>query len=353
MIARFARPRLALVGAYPPPLGGCSVHVQRLNRSLDDSWTITVIDLYGRDAATERNVVRCGRRAPFNLLRAITALRAARPSVTHFHVSALRAFALAGWPLLLALPSASRSVLTIHGGAFAGEIERAAPWRRRITGALLRRFDAIIAVSEPQRQALLKLGVRPARITVVPAFVPPIAHIAEESAAVRELSGRTGAVVVCSGYAERHYGFHHVIAALELLRRRGRSVGLVLCWYNSYDKEYVASLDEELRTLPHLVFRDLPPDRFAAVLAAGTCYVRATDRDGDAVAIREASYFDRPVVASDAAPRPPGCLVYPYGDVTALAEAIETVLNDPAAGRVPAGEDGIAAIRGVYEQVSR
>ena len=353
MIARLARPRLALVGAYPPPLGGCSVHVQRLRRSLDDSWSVTVVDLYGRDDAAEQNVVRCGRRTPFNLLRAMTALRAARPTIAHFHVSALRAFAFAGWPLLAALPSASRSVLTIHGGAFAGDIERAAPWRRRITRALLQRFDAIIAVSEPQRRALLGLGVRPARITVVPAFVPPVAHIAEESTAVQALRGRTEMVVVCSGYAERHYGFHDVIAAIELLRERGRSVGLVLCWYNSYDADYVASLEEELRALPHLIFRDLPPDRFAEVLASGTCYVRATDRDGDAVAIREASYFDRPVVASDAAPRPPGCLVYPYGDVKALAQAIETVLSDPAAGRLPASEDGIAAIRDVYEQVSR
>lgn len=353
MIASLIPRRIALVGGYPPPLGGCSVHVQRLRRALADEWQVTVVDLYGRRPGAERDVVRCGNRAPFNVFRAIGALRSARPSIAHFHVSALRAFAFAGWPLLAALPSTSRSVLTIHGGAFAGEISRAPRWRRAITGALLRRFDAIVAVSAPQRDALVGLGVSPERIAVVPAFVPPVARDGAESASVGALKTRTDGVLVCSGYAQRHYGYHDVIAAVELLRERGRTIGLAVCWYNSYDAAYVAALETRLQTVPHVLFRDLPPDRFAAVLAAGTCYVRATDRDGDAVAIREASYFERPVIASDAAPRPAGCLVYPYGDVAALADAIETVLRDPSAGHIPPGEDGIAALRIVYKQVTR
>lgn len=345
---------VALVGGYPPPYGGCSVHVQRLREALDgDDWSVTVVDLYGSRSDVKRGVVRCGDRVPGNLLRAISALRLRAPHIVHVHVSAMRAFALAGWPLLLSLPRATRTVLTVHSGSFSRDWQRLPAWRRAVIGSLVRRFDRIIAVSEEQRDVLREIGVDANRVTVAAAFVPPSAVDGPESRAVASARAAGAAVVVASGFAQRHYGFHDIIAAIERLRADGKNITFALCWYRSFDPAYVAEIERKLRAVPSLVFRDVPPERFAAVLAASSCYVRATDRDGDAVAIREAAYFSRPVVASNAVVRPHGTRVYPHGEVAALAAAIDSCLNDPASGRVTLSGDGIGAVRAVYEQVAR
>jgi glycogen synthase len=354
VIAKLPSRRIMLVGGYPPPYGGCNVHVQRLRRAFDGGdWSVAVVDLYGSRGDVEPGVIRCGGRAPANLVRAVAALRRQRPRIAHVHVSAMRTFALAGWPLLWALPRTTRSVLTVHSGSFVGEVGDAPGWRRALIASLVRRFDHIIAVNEEQRNVLCEIGVDSGRITVVPAFVPPIAEDGPESRAVRSARAAGGAVVVVSGYAQRHYGFHDVIAAVGRLCAGGRNVTLAVCWYHSYDPAYLAVIEAQLRDVPSLVFRDLSPGRFAAVLAAGDCYVRATDRDGDAVAIREAAFFGRPVIASDAVARCEGVRLYSHGNVVALASAIATCLSDPEAGRVKGTADGVAAIRAVYELVSR
>ncbi len=78
-----------------------------------------------------------------------------------------------------------------------------------------------------------------------------------------------------------------------------------------------------------LALGDLPHAVALGTIALCDTFVRATRADGDAMSVREALALGRPVVASDAAVRPGGVLVYPCEDPAALAEAIERSFEAP------------------------
>ena len=56
---------------------------------------------------------------------------------------------------------------------------------------------------------------------------------------------------------------------------------------------------------------------------------RPTCTDGDAVMIREALMYGLPVIASDAAKRPEGCLVYPYDSPDIAVQILNRILSNP------------------------
>jgi glycosyltransferase involved in cell wall biosynthesis len=110
---------------------------------------------------------------------------------------------------------------------------------------------------------------------------------------------------------------------------------VAICLYNTYDDNYVGELEESASRLPGVtIFRDLSAAEFGSLLALADAYVRATNRDGDAVAIREAAHYGKPVVASDCVVRPDGCRLFRTGDPESLSEALRAVLRDAGAGIV-------------------
>jgi glycosyltransferase involved in cell wall biosynthesis len=339
--------RIALVGSYPPPYGGCSVHVQRLQRALEGDFEVEVIDVYGEPQASDgASVVRCGRR-PAGALRALGALRRSRASIVHFHVAAMDAFLWASFPLLACVSSQARPIVTVHSGSFVGSFASGPAWRRATLRAVMGRFHRIVVVNDGQRRFLEGLGVAARRIAVIPAFLPPAAvESARAGAVLASLEGRLR--LVASGYGMPHYGFHVILDALERDPVEART-GLIVCAYNSYDERYMAELAAR-RNVACRIVRDLDPAEFAWILQRCDAYVRATDRDGDAVAIREAAYFGKAVIASDCVERPAGTLLFRTGDAGSLGSALETLRHGGAARVRDDGAAGLAALLEVYRE---
>jgi glycosyltransferase involved in cell wall biosynthesis len=335
-----------LVGSYPPPFGGCSVHMARLHHALARDRSVSVVDMYGAprldDAA---GILRLGSPRALRVPRTIAALRRLRSPIVHFHASSMDAFLLIAHPMLSLLGRDSRSIVTIHGGAFVDRFKAGPGWRRGLLRGVLRRFDRVVAVNGEQEQFMAQLGVAPDRMRVIPAFLPPVAeHSGRVQAALASLA-HCERTLVTSGSGLAYYGFHVVLEGLRILRRNGRRLGLVICLYHTVDDAYIASLRAEYGDVDFTIVRDFAPPEFAALLAAAGGYVRATDRDGDAVAVREAMYFGVPVFASHCAPRPAGVIVFPTGDASALAGALTAEHAPvPAPAGAGAGFDALVAL---------
>lgn len=347
--------RVLLVGSYPPPYGGVSVHVQRLQRILAGSYLVEVIDLFSgrRPSDVQNGVHRCGAAPPANVLRAIGLLGKLHPDLVHFHVSAARNFALVGRPLLAAAGGA-HSIVTIHSGSFVADARRWLGVQRSLAARLLRRFDRVIAVNDEQRAHLQRMGVRAEIISVVPAFLPPVVEASERVARRMDEFRAAGArIVVASGSGLPHYGFHHLLDAVESFGEAKEKIALALCLYNTYDEQYVRTLDARLRSMRSVVFRDLRPEEFAYALSRADVFARPTDRDGDAVAVREAAYVRTKVVASDCVARPAGAILYRTGDAASLARALDTALADPQAGLIALDcEETTGMLLRLYEAAS-
>lgn len=345
------REKIVLVGSYPPPHHGMSVYLERLYGALSADFEVAVVDPYGLPAANDvAAVVRCG---PPRSPRALGALRRQRARVVHFHVAAMDAFLWSAYPLLFAVGRRARPLLTIHSGSFVGRFSRGPAWRRALLRDLMSRFFRIVTVSEEQYRFLRGLGVESERLRIIPAFLPPRSS---ESPRAREamaaLSGCTR-ILVASGVGLPLYGFHVLLDALAAAAGDGRS-GVLLCLYKAYDESYLSELRR--RAPPNVslaIVRDLGPDEFAWILGRCDAYVRPTDRDGDAVALREALYYGKPVVASDCVERPAGVRLFKTGDAGSLAEALATAAEPAACVERDDGRAGFAAVRELYYDALR
>jgi glycosyltransferase involved in cell wall biosynthesis len=329
--------RVVIVGSFPPPYGGIGVHIRRASDLLSEFYDIRVVDLYGRRQPTDSpKIIRCGTVTPFNLVAACFWLRFIKPDIAHFHVSATDRFAYVGSMLLQALPRRSKRIITIHSGRFVSAYANGNWLRRKVLRLLLQNFDHIIAVNHDQQALLHQIGCKPESVSVLPAFLPPSpAASSFVDELVREISKAGKRILVTSGYGQMHYGYHHIVEASKALGPDTKKIHFVLCLYNTYDEEYLGRVERELRQLVDTtICRDLTPDEFSYLLSKSDVYIRATDRDGDAVAIREAVYFGRKIIASDVVTRPPGCILFTIGDPIALAQAIRICLSDNQSGLV-------------------
>ena len=333
---------VVLVGSYPPPYGGCSVHVQRLNKVLSRFYDVRILDLYGNQLLTDASaIIRCGVKRPFNLLKAFYSLRYLNPLITHFHVSAMNNFVYVGKLFCYFLPKSCRRMITIDSGSFVTNFASYGYLKRKIACSLLRSLDLIITVNQNQKELLVNIGCHPDRVTVLPAFLPPLAvNTPVVSELLTEITKKGKRILITSGYGQNHYGYHHITEAIKILGDYANEVHLVLCLYNTYDDQYLDMVERELKQLVDItICRELDPDEFSFLLSKCDVYIRATDRDGDAVAIREAGYFGKKVIASSVVPRPEGTILFELGDSYGLANGIRRALGDGECGLIACGKE--------------
>jgi hypothetical protein len=152
---------------------------------------------------------------------------------------------------------------------------------------------------------------------------------------VEELrSGSPGNILLMSGFGLAYYGYDTLVGALARIPE-GERPPVVVCDYGIIDSAYMESVARRLKQLTSaLFFRNLDPPVFAYLLSRCDIYVRATDRDGDAVAIREAAYLGKRVVASDAVDRPIGAQLFKTNDPRDLERALRTTMQDATKGRI-------------------
>jgi len=350
-----ARPEVAIIGPYPPPAGGISVHVERLAALLADHFRVVVVDPYRREQCGAPAFVKpAGRWAALSGQHAAYVIRRQAADLVHVHVSSMGRFATGGWPMLASLPGKSRRVLTIHSGSFAREVRSAGRLHAKLIQSIVCRFDHVIAVNTEICSQLLDFGVSPDAVSVLPAYLPPpVPSLAAGRERLAPLLHGGRQVLVTSGYGIREYGLHVIARALRESPDLQARFSLALCLYNTYDEGYVAEVGKLLEGLPAVaMFRDLNATEFSEVLAAGDIYVRATAFDGDAVAVREGLYFGKPVVASDAAERPPGCFLFKAGSAEALAIQLRELTGPRSLGiaKAQAGEVPVGTYAEIYRQ---
>ena len=337
--------RIVLFGPYPPPSGGNSVHVKRLGRALlDKGYSCQVVDPYGSSEVFEEDelqVTRVGGNALFSIIRSILKIGKFNPDVVHIHVSALQRFLYVGPVLLSHFRLFSRVFLTIHSGSFVASFRGYSRLKKHLTILFLRKFDGIIAVNLEQKEVLVSFGLEAAKVRVLPAYLPPMAvPTSELKSIIGNASRNKKGIIVSSGYGLPLYGHEKIIDAFIQDKRLAKDFTILICLYNTFDEDYVNKLEHSLSSLRgSLILMNLSPTEFAYVLQNAAMYVRATDRDGDAVAIREAHYYGVPVVASSVVVRPEFCFTFDRNDTASLVHSIWSGLKTSKAPKQ--NNDGI------------
>lgn len=298
---------ILIVSPYPPPIGGNSVHVQRLSSLLTASGHfVRVLDYKRRSKSSQPNVIALSSNPLIKVID-IFALKNSLHQATliHFHVSALGRFKWAA-PFLVLLFHNFPKVITIHSGSFTVKMANAF-WRSYLQ-YLLAQFQHIITVNEEQAQYLLKLGIANEKVTTIPAFLPQQSNPEVLPHIIKNIS-EDKLLVLTSGYLTPIYNYDILIDCFTQLDK-SRYIFIFAC-YNETDIAYEQHIYERLAEYPNvIILRDQPPEVFVTIQERCDIYVRTTITDGDSVAIREALQSRKTIFATDCVKRPQGCHLF-------------------------------------------
>ena len=251
------------------------------------------------------------------------AFRRHRIAVAHSHEFSMGVYgAWASW--LAGIPH----VVTMHGGRYYAERLRR---RLALRAAVAVSADTIAVSTTCARDMSRTLVIRQSRIKMIPngvRFVPP-----QRVTLRHELGLRTGdRLIVALGNLYPVKGHAHLIEALALLTDRHPAVHVAIGGRGDLaDRLMDRARAHGLQARVHLL--GLRAD-VAAVLAAADVFALPSLSEAMPLALLEAMFANRPIVASDVGDvrivldeGRAGVLV-PPGDATALAAALDRLLAD-------------------------
>ncbi|HET7824241.1 MAG TPA: glycosyltransferase family 4 protein [Anaeromyxobacter sp.] len=334
--------KIALVGNWPRPYGGVSVHVAALARALRTlGIDVRVLDIGEGDHECEGVVPARG------VLRYASALAAvaAEGRLVHLHTNGAN---VKSWLVALAAgrarhPRAPRGVLTLHSGS-APAFLRGGAERRRLAAAACAGFGRVIAVNDEIAAELFAAGVPANRVSVLPPFSPAVLERVDPPAAFTAFRAAHAPVLAAALLPLPLYGADLLLEAFAALRRRHPRAGLALFGQGTQAPE--------LRAPGVLGLGEIAHGEALGVLEASDVFVRPTRADGDSVSVREALALGCRVVASDVGHRPPGCELFPAGDGSALAAVLEVAAAGARPGPRAPPEDPFDAIVEAYRSLA-
>ena len=169
MATRTATSRLAILGSWPPPAGGVSIHTQRLCALLGQRGVPFVVYNATSDVGDGEKVIAVYRKRRSWLVKY---LFAAREDAIYIFSARLSAWLVGA---LLALVRGKRVMLRLRNVALIDWMTTSRV-KRWLSGMALRRMHALVCVNRELARAAFELGVDPRRVHWSPGFLPPDAE---------------------------------------------------------------------------------------------------------------------------------------------------------------------------------
>lgn len=327
-------PRVVMIGAYPPPFGGVSVHVKRLAHYLNKNYVdCAIIDINAKREPPE-NVFY------IRSLQSLRAILCSRRSIIHVHFSdiSLKKSIFVFLMSILYRVQGNRLIITFHR-----RFEDVS--RLRLQAGMMCMVTRFIAVSSDIRDCLLLSHIKPERISVIPAFISPEPNDDD----IDKITNRIWSFMnahnpVISAYAHGAvlekgidiYGIDMCFNLCEDLLSLYPRLGMIIALQNTPNKDFLDGIRRRISEKgisENLLLMENEEVEFYPILMRSTVYVRPTTTDGDAVAIREALHFNTPAVASDAAKRPDATVLFINRDRRSFANSVVGVLRNLEANK--------------------
>jgi len=326
-------PVIELIGPYPPPYGGISTHIQRMKAHLEAFGYRCVVYQLSRSRYSPKNgnVVHIYHPRKWFLKK----LFFGRHEILHCHES--------GWKLRVAMGILGffrrKTIITIHGSSLEDSLRNMNRIKRWVLRMALRHITLIITVNPRIRDVVLSLGVKPDRVAVIPAFVLPEERRSDIEAIpqqVWEFINSHYPIIAANAYRITFfegvdlYGIDMCIELCANLKQSYPNIGFIFCLPDIGDYEYFEKMKQRIvkKGIEDNFLFQTKPCQFYPILMKSHVFVRSTNTDGDAVSLREALCFKIPSIASDAAPRPEGVILFRNRDIHDFTAKVKSVLDN-------------------------
>ena len=319
--------KVAIIGPYPPPYGGISIHVQRVHYHLQEKGIEHAV--YTKTDEGTANLINISQRRKWLLKYFFTA----KENILHFHSIDWRERVLVG---LMGF-GGRKVVLTIHGESLNSQISQSNWIKKKTLIWALRNIANIIVVNPKTKDLLTSLGIKSEKVKHIPAFIPPLVKdddIEEIPQNVLDfidthkpvISANASKIVFYNN--EDLYGIDMCIDVCANLKKYYPQIGFVFCLPDIGDYEYFHKMKQRVKEKEirdNFLFQTKPCQLYP-IIRKSDVFVRPTNTDGDAISLREALYFKIPSVASDAVPRPEGAILFRTRNIDDLSLKIKDVL---------------------------
>lgn len=257
---------------------------------------------------------------------------AARGYQIHVHTSGAnpKSWMLAGICAAAGAVSRKPPLITFHSGLGPAWIAQSAA-RRKTAAAVAGQFGTVVAVSDEIRDNLLRCGVAPGKIEVLPAFSHSFLEPGAPPAGFDQLRADAAPLFSAMLANGKVYGQGILLDAFARVREQIPSARLAVYGPGS----------DAVREAGVVAYGELHRPQALAVMARSDIFVRPTLADGDSVSVREALALGRVVVATRVGNRPPEARLVEPGDTSALAAGLLAAVADLRARpvREPAAKD--------------
>lgn len=367
--------KLDIIGPYPPPYGGISVHIRRLREQLERAgYDFMLYTSSGKLQEKGKSVQRIQSLKKW----LIEYLLSSKSKILHLNTGS-------DWRMrlccgLLCFVRRKKLVITLHGNDISWpwvindderlkkEVNFKGKVIRELVIAVLKNASFIIADNPKLKELALSIGVKPTKTATVSAFIPPIVGQSDYDRipqCIWNFYRNHKPVISANGSIAYYknddlYGVDLMIELVKRLKRKYPDIGLIFSLCGVREKRYYKELKDRIGrygiTENMLLVQEELPEVYP-LYKKSDVFVRPTNTDGDAMSIREALYFKTPVVASDACPRPDGVVLFKNRDVQDFIEKTKKVLDNYEEYKSKANNldpgNGFDRILEIYNELAR
>jgi len=316
--------KILFVGPLPPPIGGVSIHLHRLTTLLEQyNYNISVFNTSKRYLLSYIKILILFLKVLFN-----------NYDIVHLHSTRKNIIKT----ILLAKKIKNfKLYFTDHNPRLFSVIENKILYKN-----FFKKIDFLIAVSSDVINNYKKKGIIfPDNYIIRTAFLPP--DLKKESnifnkynVTIKKFIQRSSPLLVASAYRLSFinntdlYGLDLCIELTRKLKHQYPNLGFIFALPDTSEnpsklQEYYKIIEKFLKNNFLIITETV---LLWPIIKRATIFIRPTITDGDALSIREALMFGKPVIASDSCIRPESVILFKNRDIEDLThKTIRTLKN--------------------------
>ena len=338
--------RLLLIGPAPQNIGGISIHIRRLVALVKREYVFDYVD-EGHNRYEGVFNLRSG-----NVFKYL--VKILKADIIHIHsgIWMLRALHIIVCRLLFR----KRVIVTVHRDP---NIEP----HTKLTKWLLKRCNYAILVNKEGFNSMKSEGK--CQYVLLPAFLPPDMDVEPQlpndiTKWIENVRIKKNTYLMCSNAwnlvmhnNQDLYGLDMCIEAMVKLKedKTNQYYLIFVVASNTNQQERMAAYKKQINDnkLEDCILIWEQSISFVRLLQECDLVLRTTNTDGDAVSIREALHFGKPVLASDVVKRPDGVVLFKTRNVEDLTNKIKELAIKGLDVEIPKSVDYHALYCGIYE----
>lgn len=318
--------KVGMIGPYPPPRGGVSVHTQRLEEFLLDRGVMVEIltPNFGKNAnkTLKSKLIR--------IKWVLWVLTTSKSDILHIHGGIWWEFILIIW---VAKIRQMKTVMTFH--SLRQDFDQMNLLEKSCWSYTVKNVDYLIITGENERNKLVKYFNRKERLSVLPAFIPPKRVEIALPERLEAFLQNHSLIISANASNLDFYGgqdLYGLDMLVELCSRLNSeiNVGFVYCLSRISNERYLEEIQTRIQELRiENLFLIIPDSsEFWPVLERSHIFIRPTCTDSYGVSIAEALTFGIPSIASDVCKRPEGTILFHSRDSEELYRKVREIITN-------------------------